>query len=279
MKSNISFILFAYNEEKRISYAIKNLIQYGEVIVLDGGSTDKTKEISENLGAKFFRRPENKKAYVETEENFNFIKNIIETDWIYWGYVDNLLPKKLLDKLETVSNQNKIKIVYAPLYTYLWGNTTNYIQKSGIPVIFHKNYVNFSNPRIHSMGDFTGKESEKLFLPRKEEYAVKHFSLYDMHKFVLGHLKYAETEAEEKYSSGKKFSLLLMIASMFRYMWIYGKCGYKNGKLGLIIVLHYAFFRLMAYTRLYELENKIDLEGSEKNYSIEKEKILNEFLK
>jgi hypothetical protein len=35
----------------------------------------------------------------------------------------------------------------------------------------------------------------------------------------------------------------------------------------------------MAYTRLYELENKIDLEGSEKNYSIEKEKILNEFLK
>ena len=145
MKSNITFILFAYNEEKRISFAIKNFIKYGPVFILDGGSTDRTKEISESLGATFFVRPENKQPFVETEENFAFIKSIITTDWIYWGYVDNIAPKSLVEKMLEISNQEVIKSVNIPLYTYLWGNTDNYIQKSYAPFLYHKDYIDFKN--------------------------------------------------------------------------------------------------------------------------------------
>lgn len=275
--SNITFAIFTFNEEKRISYAVKNLIKYGEVIVMDGGSTDKTKEIAESLGAKFFIRPEYSKPFSETKENFYFLKNMTKTDWIYWGYVDNILPKKLLNKLTEVSKQNHIKIVFAPMYTYIWGNTERYAQKSGIPVLYHKDYIDFSNPRIHSMGDFIGDKSQRLFLSNKEEFAVKHFSVYDMHKFVNGHMRYAETEANEKFIRGEKFSVIKMLAAMIRYMWIYRKCSYNNGKIGLIVILHYAFFRLMAYTKLYELENNITLENIEKKYSILKEKMLKDF--
>lgn len=273
----ITFALFAYNEEKRIAYTVKNLIQYGEVLILDGGSTDRTEEIAEGLGAKLYIRPKSNVPYVETTENFEFLKSIVKTDWVYWGYVDNILPKKLLDKLSEIAKEEKYKIVYAPMYTYLWGNTKNHIQKSRIPTIFHKDYMDFSHPRIHGMGDFTGIKSEKLFLPKQEEYAVKHFSTYDMNKFVAGHMRYAETEAREKFERGEKFSLIKMLAAMVRYMWIYGKSGYKNGVLGLIIVLHYAFFRLMTYTKLYELENDITIENIEKKYSKMKEEMLKEF--
>lgn len=276
--SKITFAILAYNEENRISYAIKNLIRYGEVIILDGGSTDKTKEITESLGAKFISRPENTKSYVETKENLDFLLKLTQNDWIYWGYADNLLPKKLLEKLTEISNQDKIKIVYAPMYTYLWGDTRNYVQKSGIPVLFHKNFISFNNARIHSMGDFTGTKKEKLFLPSIEDYAVKHFSLYNMKKFVTGHLKYAETEAEEKYARGIKFSLIKMFASMLRYMWIYGKCSWKNGSLGFITIFQYAFFRLMTNAKLYELEHSITLENIEEKYRIKKDDILKDFL-
>ncbi len=275
--SNITFALLTYNEEKRITYAVKNLIKYGDVIILDGGSTDKTKEIVESLGAKFYSRPENTQPYSETLENFNFVKSNTTNDWIYWGYVDNILPKKLLEKLVEVSNQNKIKAVYAPLYTYLWGNITNYAHKSYIPVLYHRDSVDFTRARIHSMGDFTGTKNEKLFLPNKDSYAVKHFSTYDMRKFVTGHMRYAETEAAEKFASGVKFSLIKMLAAMIRYMWIYGRFSYKNGSLGLIIMLHYAFFRLMAYTKLFELEHQITLENIEKNYALKKDILLKDF--
>ena len=107
--------------------------------------------------------------------------------------------------------------------------------------------------------------------------ALENFSTYSLSKFVTGHLRYAETEAQQKFERGEKFSLLKMIASMVRYIYIYGKHSYKNGVLGLIIVLHYAAFRLMTYTKLYELEHGITIDEVERKYAIKKEKILKEF--
>lgn len=280
MKSNITFGVLAYNEEKRLPYVIKNLNKYGEIIILDGGSTDRTKEIAESMGATFYSRPENQKPYVESKENFDFLKSVAHTEWLYWGYTDNILPKKLLEKMKELSEQKEpiaSKWINAPLYTYLWGNTKNFIQKSYIPVLFHRDFVDFSNERIHSMGDFTGIPSEILNLPNETEYAVKHFSVYDMHKFVLGHLKYAETEADQKFASGKRYSTSRMIAGMLRYMWIYGKEGYKSGVQGFQTILLYAFFRLMAYMRLYELEHGITMDKVNENYNILKEEMMKEF--
>lgn len=277
MKSNLTFILFAYNEERRISYVIKNFIKYGEVYVLDGGSTDRTKEITESLGAKFFIRPENKKPFMETQENFDFIKSIITTEWIYWGYTDNIAPKTLVEKMVELSNQNSIKSVNIPLYTYLWGYTDNYIQKSYAPFLYHKDFIDFRNNYIHGLGTFTGRNDQQIFLENKEEYALKHFSTYTLTKFVTGHLKYADTEARQKFDRGEKFSLFKTLAAMLRYMFIYGKEGYKNGTLGILIILLYPFFRLMTYIRLYELEHGITLEGIEDKYSKKKDELLKEF--
>lgn len=272
----ITFILFTYNEEKRIAYAIKNLINYGPVILMDGGSTDRTKEIAEDLGAKFLSRPPSTKPNVETEENFTFIKNNIQTDWIYWGYVDNIAPKALMEKMTAVAIENKYKKVLIPLQTYLWGNTKHAILKSHAPMLFHKDFTTFVDNYIHGMGKFTGTKDQVLTLLNTEEYALKHFSTYNLNKFINGHMRYAEAEALEKFAAGKKFSTLRMVAAMIRYCWIYRRC-LKLGSLGLIILLNYSFFRVMAYSRLYELENKIDIDGIEESYSKAKDKMLQEF--
>ena len=235
MNGNITFLIFTYNEEKRISFVVKNFIKYGPVYVLDGGSTDRTKEIAESLGALFFTRPENKEPFIETEAIFNFAKSIVKTDWIYWGYTDNIAPKILVEKMIYLSNQDLIKYVNIPLYTYLWGNTDNYIQKSYAPFLYHKDYVSFKNNYIHGLGRFTGTKDQELFLENKEEYALKHFSVYTLNKFVQGHLRYAETEAMQKFERGEKFSLIKTLAAMVRYMFIYGKEGYKSGILGALI--------------------------------------------
>ena len=274
--SNISFVFFTRNEEKRIAYAIRNCIKYGDVLVLDGGSTDRTKEISESLGAKSLFRPPSDKPQVETQENFNFIKDNIKTDWIYWGYVDNIAPKTLLEKMAEISNQDKIKMVYISLYTYLWGNTNVIAHKGYTGFFFHKDFMDFSKNYIHGMGQFTGNRDQLLKLPNKDTYALKHFSTYNINKFVSGYMWYAEAEAAEKHARGEKFSVFKTLAAMLRYCWIYRR-GYRSESLGLIIALSYAFSRLMTYARLYELENNITLDSIEKNYSIAKEKMLEEF--
>lgn len=272
----ISFILFTFNEEKRIEYAIRNFCDYGQVYVFDGGSTDKTKEIAEKLGALFFVRPPSTLPQIETQENFEFIKSKIKTDWIYWGYVDNLAPKSLVEKMIEVAEQDTAKMVLVPLYTYLWGNTKHLAQKSYTPFLFHKDFVDFSNNYIHGMGKFLGGAKQIVRLPNKSEYAIRHFSVYNTSKFVPGHLRYAEQEALGKYAAGKKFSFIRMLAGMIRYLWIYRR-SLRNGVLGFIIVSQYAFFRLMAYARLYELEHGLSVEEIEKSYSVIKQEMLKEF--
>lgn len=275
--SNITFVFFTYNEERRIPFVIENFKKYGEIIIMDGGSTDKTKEISEKLGAKFFVRPVSDKPYVETQENFDFIKSKLNTDWIFWGYVDNLAPKSLLDKLAEISAQSTVKMVLTPLYTYLWGNTEHFAHKGYTQMFFHKDYIDFSDNHIHGMGKFTGDKSDILRLPNKREFALVHFSVYNIKKFVTGHLRYAESEALEKQKNGKKFSVIIMFAAILRYLWLFGKNGYRNGALGTIVMLSYAFSRFMTYVKLYELERGLTLDKIEDNYSVLKNKMLEDF--
>jgi glycosyltransferase involved in cell wall biosynthesis len=52
MKEKISVYILAFNEESKISDTIKSVLWADEIVVIDSFSTDRTVEISEELGAK-----------------------------------------------------------------------------------------------------------------------------------------------------------------------------------------------------------------------------------
>ncbi len=275
--SNITFIIFTYNEEKRLPYVLKNFSRYGQICLMDDGSTDRTREIAESSGALYFRRPVSNSVNVETVENFKFIKTFLKTEWIYWGYADNIAPKSLLEKLTEVSKEEKYKQVFIPLYTYLWGNTKNYTLKAYAPFFFHKDYIDFQKNHIHGIGKFLGSKSQILRLPNKPEFALRHFSTYNIEKFVRNHFRYSDKEAQEKFFRGEKFSILKLLRALVAYAWYFTKDNYKNGKLGFLILLNYLSYRIMTYTRLYEIENNITIENIENNYSKKKAELLKDF--
>ncbi|ADP77864.1 glycosyl transferase family 2 [Methanothermus fervidus DSM 2088] len=59
MKKNI-IIIPAYNEEKSIGKIVKECLKYGEVLVVDDGSTDNTSKIAKKYGAKVIKHEKNK---------------------------------------------------------------------------------------------------------------------------------------------------------------------------------------------------------------------------
>lgn len=272
----ITFVLFSLNEEQRIGYAVRNFIKYGPVLVLDGGSTDDTGRIAEELGATFLQRPESTRAAVETSENLDFINRHSTTDWIYWGYCDNIAPKTLVEEMVRIAAENRFKRVMIPLFTYLWGEVGHYSQKSHLAALFHKAAIDFSDNPIHSFGRFRGTAIETLILPDTEPFALRHFSTYNETKFVSGYMRYAEEEAKQKWQRGERFSMLKLLAAMVRYIWIYRR-SFRSPKLGLLVTLNMAFGRLMTYTRLYEYEHGITIDSIEAVYGKEKEKLLADF--
>jgi hypothetical protein len=175
-----------------------------------------------------------------------------------------------------IASENKIKKVNIPLYTYLWGKTDYVSQKSYIAALFHKDYVDFDDNPIHSFGKFLGKEDEVLTLSSTLSLALRHFSTYDVTKYVSGYMRYGNEEAKQKFERGEHFSTLKLLAAMMRYMWIYRR-ALRSPRLGFLIMLNMAFGRLMTYTRLYEYQHDITLDTIEDTYSKAKEKILHDF--
>lgn len=269
---NISFVIFTKNEEKRIGYIVRNFIKYGEVLIFDDSSDDNTKVVAEGLGAKFITRPT--EIMPDTEAMFAFINKFISNGWVFYGCADHILPVELLEKMREISLQNKIKYVEVPIFTYLWGDTVYPVHKGYNCRFFRKDSIDFSNNHFHGLGQFTGTKDEVLTLPMKEKYAIHHYSLYDLRKFVSKHLSYAEIEAQEKFERNKKFNVFLMIGAMVRYFVLFYKYSFKNGIRGFNVAMLYAFFRFMVYFRLYEIENGLNLDSIEAEFVKSKNEIL-----
>lgn len=94
----ISAVILAKNEEKLISQCIKSINFCDEVLVIDDYSTDKTKSIAENLGAKVFQR--------KLDGNFSKQRNFgIEQangDWIVFIDTDETISDDLKKEIKEI---------------------------------------------------------------------------------------------------------------------------------------------------------------------------------
>lgn len=57
MKRPVSAILIAYNEERRLSACLERLLWTDEIVVVDSGSTDATKDITNKYTERVFEVP------------------------------------------------------------------------------------------------------------------------------------------------------------------------------------------------------------------------------
>jgi glycosyltransferase involved in cell wall biosynthesis len=115
MSEGISFIIPAYNEEKLISDCIISIyaeilrfdinFNFVEIIVVDNNSTDRTKEIAENCGAKVISCI-NKGVTFARQAGFKNAK------YEYQAYIDadNKIPLGWLKNLKYIRNSNTVAI-------------------------------------------------------------------------------------------------------------------------------------------------------------------------
>lgn len=275
VNSNITFVVFTFNEERRIEYVLRCFKDYGKILTVDNYSTDRTVEIAKNYGAEvyFYKNI----GWVEDEKEVEFVLNKVITDWIYWGSVDELCPKKLLEKFVEVSNQNKYRIVYAKRENMHYGLENLGLEHAYQVRLFMKGSIDFKGNRIHHFGKIVCLPDEILYLPKTDDYSVYHFSTYNVQKIEIACSKYSDIEAQHNLDNGIKFSLIKMsltpIKMFIKYYIVNG--GWKFGLHGLIMTAQYCFFRFNVMAKTWEKENNISLETIEQQY----DKLKEEFLK
>lgn len=101
----ISVIIPVYNEEDNIATTIDKVREYGtgqihEIIVVDGGSCDKTVERAKSLGIEVLKSPKKGRA---AQMNFGAVH--AEGDILYFLHADSLPPEDFTSQIQSAIRQ------------------------------------------------------------------------------------------------------------------------------------------------------------------------------
>lgn len=274
MKSNITFVIFTYNEEKRIERVIKNLKDYGTVLIADNQSTDKTQEIAKQYGCDIYVRTE-EFEFVESQEMMDKLNPVIKTDWLYWGFADEMLDKITLDEIAKIINSDKYDIISIDRKNYYHGRFCYDAFASRTNKIFKKSAIDFENNPIHGFGQATVSADRIYHLP--DNMFVHHFISNTAQSYLNTINRYTETELKFQHKDrGVVFSFILFPTKLFLSNFILKK-GYKAGFAGWNLTFIQIFYFIIKYIKLSEQKNNLTAVEIEKRNDIFRDNILERF--
>ncbi len=280
MKNNLTFVIFSFNEEKRIRWVIENLKWFWEILIIDNFSTDNTKNIAEELWARVaqYKNP----WYVETKEELEFVKLNVFTEYMTWSFCDWAWPKALLNKISEITNENIVDCIDTIQYNYhYWLENLNFLtffwwfwknNWKWFNVVFKIKCIKIEW-LIHSNLKIEWSSIYKL--PREKDYYIHHLSVYNVWKFELAHNRYSNIESQMLFNSWIKSSLPKTILKIIYFFikFYFVEWWYKSWKKWFIMVMQYMFFYFNVWAKQYELDNNITIESIEDNYNNIKLKI------
>ena len=279
MNNQITFLVFTFNEERRLEHYLQCIHGWGEIVVIDNHSTDKTLAIASRYTDQIytFRNP----GYVENSETMNFALSKVATKWAYLGYVDELLPKPLLEQLTKISQEDQYKIVEIYRKNFMYGQVIFNYGKHHLRM-FIPDSVDFTDNIVHKLGKFLVSANQIYKVPVSDQTSLWHFSSYNTCKLELAHNRYADLEAKQRHEMlNQKFSGVRAIWKLIFYFWgtYLGLGGYRGGWPGLFISIQIAYFKFSIEARLWEYDNKVSFDGIESIYNAKKVQLLSEVTK
>lgn len=251
MNENITFIIFTYNEEKRIERVIKNLHGHGKILIADNKSSDNTLAIAKSYGCDIYIR--NKTCvYVETAEMMAALKQEVTTDWVYWGFADEMLELKTLNEMNRLIVQDNYDVISIDRKNYYWGRFCYDAYASRTNKIFKVDAINFEGNKIHGFGKLSSDSIRVYDLP--SDYFVHHFISNNIESYLNTINRYTNIEAEQT-SISPNILLILgrSMLSCIKQYWVKG--AYKAGTAGMALVCIQTFYTITNTLKNTELKS------------------------
>ena len=287
MNSSIAVIILTYNEEIHIERCIKSAQAVSnEIVVVDSFSTDNTRSIAENLGAKVYcHRFENyAKQFTWAIENCN-----INAQWIWRldadEYIESSLSQKALQAIKNIAKDvngiyvnRKIIFMGQPLMHGGWYPVKHLkIIRKGFGTIEDKwmdeHLVIFSGSTIYVDGDQTDDNLNDLtwWSHKHVNYASREavnmllmeYELYKNTEEVKP--RFWGTDAERKrWLKQKYIKIPLFVRPLVNFTIRYIlKGGFLDGKRGFIWhFLQGYWYRMLVDCKIFELKRKFGYDAN-----------------
>jgi glycosyltransferase involved in cell wall biosynthesis len=244
----ISVVIICKNEEEEIGRCLQSLRDLtDDIVVLDNGSTDNTKNIVRKAGVRLVE---------ESWEGFGRTKNkatgMAKYNWVLNLDADESIDEDLKQSILTLSLQDANEAYEIKFKNFLGDKYLRFGEWGGDKHVrlFNRNKLRWSEATVH----------EGLVLPpgtqiKKLKGFVLHYTVKDETEFADKMRRYALLNAEKYAEQGKKSSWINIYgAPLFSFVKYYiFKLGFLDGRAGYVCAKMNSYYRFKKYARLLEL--------------------------
>ncbi len=247
----ISAYILTKNEERHIKDCVNSVKWADEIVIVDAFSTDATVEIAKEAGCKIVQH-----KFESFGKQRNFALTQCSYDWVIALDADERISLELKDEIIKQLQKSPDGAVFtAPrksMFINRWIMHSGWYPDYRHPILFDKTKAKYKDQLVHEDIDYKGK---KYYFKGD----ILHYSYDSIKQFVQKSDFYTDLRAREMFEKGKKFrvyNLFINPVSMFLKMYVFRR-GFLDGLTGFVLALLYsAFYTLMKYIKLWELENK-----------------------
>lgn len=244
--SKISAVVIAKNAEGLIADCLDSLSFCDEIIVVDAGSDDRTREIAERMGASVF---ELKSQDFSELRNFGLQK--AKGEWLLYVDTDERVSAALAADIKNkIVNSKYVAYRIRRKNFYLGKNEWPHIEK--IERLFKKTHLRGWKGVLHESPIVEGKVGELNGF-------LLHYTHRDLKAMLDKTIEWSKIEAELRFRARHpkmtwwRFPRVMISAFFDSYI---RQGGWKVGTAGLIESIYQSFSIFITYARLWELQQK-----------------------
>lgn len=249
----LSVAMIIKNEEQDLAQCLECVKDWvDEIVILDSGSQDNSKQIAQQFGAKWYENT-NWQGFGKQRQ---LAQQYVTSDYVLWLDADERVTPKLRESiLQAVSSNEKNTVYKIGRLSEVFGRE---IRHSGwypdyVVRLYPTQFAYYGDELVH----------EKVHYPKeanvqKLEGDLLHFTYKDIHHYLIKSANYAKAWALQRKNAGKKATLAQGIThaiATFIKMYLL-KAGFLDGKQGLLLAILSAHSTFVKYADLWNITRK-----------------------
>lgn len=252
-QSTLSLAIILKNESRHLADCLDTVHDLvDEIIILDSGSTDNTKEIAASYGAKW---------YVNTDwQGFGKQRQLAQMyatkDYVLMLDPDERLDQTLRESIVTILEQpiQRNKVFSLARVNLFCGVEVQkrYFYADKLARLYSRQDYQYSSLEVHESLDQRNVPAQKL------EGYLAHLTNDDLHHFLFKNVRYSHDWARDKFKHGKNVSLIaLLFRSIFSFIREYIIRGdFVGGAYGYLLAMASMGYTLDKYLMLWQMNKE-----------------------
>ncbi len=251
--TELSVVIITLNEEENIEACLQSVFWADEIVVMDSGSTDRTRDICLEYTDKFHVRP-----WTGYSEQRNAAHELASGNWILSLDADErVTPELAMEIRQELNNSNNevagFNIPYKVYYRDKWMRYGGFFPENHLR-LFRRGKGHYGERAVHEAIKVDGP------VGTLKQY-IEHFTYRSVSDFFERMERYSNLSAEEYVRIGRTTGPIRMsVRSVFNFFKMYViRLGFMDGYEGFLLAVLYSVYIFVKYAKLRELyqEQKI----------------------